>query len=574
MGIFIVLTGRTANSRAEALKNTFSPAGFELSKDIEHKNFRLLLFGKLTKSAADFHEFENGDFVTHTGSFLFKGRRGIDAIKDYFASFDGARVSWRDVSGHFGLIVLRNDKLYLSNDALDAYALYRNQDGTVYSNSFLAILECEPRRTINTQGCYEFAWSESVFGGKTFINEIERVPANTLVAIDARAAELPQTAPITLGETASGISFEDAVTIHTERLRNLFSTYAANFGDRIRTALSGGYDSRLILALLLESGVDPDLFVFGGANDPDIRVALSVAKGENLKIEHIDKSQFKNPSPEEFAEDIERNFVAFDGWKVTGIFDSGSDLHDRLYRSQSDTVAMNGSVGEIYRNFYYLPNGAFTALDVARTFYARYSPAACTDEFSPREFEEHIARSMQSVLQTDDSRLTRNQVEALYPLFRGRYWSSRDVSINQRFGWMLFPFLEGEIVQDTPEIPIRFKDNGRLESAIIAKINPKLAAYPSVYGHGFDKPPSIRHRITSMTSTHRPIWLRRRMYRLRTRRPDNRPFYLHDSYLGKAFDLEFPYMRKFFHLDKIYDSQVYNRIATMEFIFQKYSVSG
>lgn len=573
MGIFIVLTGQDMNARAKTLKTHYTTAGFEPFKDIKHRNFRFLQYRKLNKSPANFHVFDNDDFITHTGSFLYKDRCGDEAIKDYFSSFDGSRVSWRDARGHFALIVQRDDTLFVSNDALDAYAIYRNKDGTVYSNSFLAVLECQPRRTINVQGCYEFAWNESVFGGKTFINEIERVPANTLVRFGERTTELAQSPPITIGAATNyGASFEDTVTEHSGRLRSLFSTYAANFGDRIRTALSGGYDSRLILALLLDAGVDPDIFVFGNDDDPDAQVALTIAKGENLHIEHIDKSRFVIPPPDAFAENVEKDFAAFDGWKFSGIFDNGSDLHDRLHRSESDKVVMNGSVGEIYRNFYYLPDRPHTYKDVARAFYARYSPSACTDEFSARAFETGLVEAMRTALRIDGDRLNRNQVEALYPLFRGRYWTSRDVAINQRFGWTLFPFLEGSIIQDTSEIPLGFKNNGRFEAAIINTIHPKLAAYPSVYRHGFHEPPSASHRISTMTSMHRPIWLRRNMYRLRTRRPESRPFYLSDAYLKHSFDLQFPYMGKYFHLENVFSSNVYNRIATMEFLFQKYNV--
>jgi hypothetical protein len=572
MGIFVVLTGQDANARAERLKNKFPPAGFAIFKDFAHQNFRYLQFHKINKSASYFHEFDNGDFITHTGSFLYKDRYGDETLRAYFSSFNGQDISWRDVRGHFGLIIRRGGTLHLSNDALDAYALYRNQDQTIYSNSFLAVLECEPRRTVNVQGCYEFAWNEAVFGGKTFINEIERVPENTLVKINERVTEIPQPSPITLGETNNEASFDDIVEVHSERLRGLFSAYAANFGDRIRTALSGGYDARLILALLLESGVDPDLFVFGDDNDPDAQVALNIAKGENLHIEHIDKGKFDVPAPDKFAEDVERNFIIFDGWKVSGLFDSGADLDDRLYRSEADNVVMNGSVGEIYRNFYYLSDRPHNVQHLAQIFYARYSPTACTEEFNASAFESGMVKAMQSTLHATGNPLTRNQVDALYPLFRGRYWTSRDVAINQRFGWMVFPFLEGTIIQDTPEIPIKFKDNGRLEAAIINKIHPKLASYPSVYGHGFHEPPTAKHRLSTLSSMYRPTWLRRNMYRLKTRSPEQRPFYLTDDYLTHTFDIQFPYMQKYFHIDQVFDSAVYNRISTMEYIFQKYNV--
>jgi hypothetical protein len=573
MGIFVVLTGPRANTHVQTLNKTFSVAGFKTVKDIVRDDFRLLLYGKLNQSATNFHAYENGDFVAHTGTFLYGGQIGVPALTDYFDRFDENRINWHDTNGHFGLIISKNKSLYLTNDAIDGYALYRNRDGTIYSNSFLAILECEDRLTINAQGCYEFAWSESVFGGKTFIKEIERVPANTLIKIGRKTEETPQPAPVHISETTDSISFEDAVSEHSQRLEKLFSSYARNFSGRLRTALSGGYDSRLILALLLKAGVTPDIFVFGRDNDPDVRVALAIAQGENIPIEHIDKGAIPTPPPDEYAAIMERSFVALDGWKFAGIFDHGADFQDRLFRSKSDTVMMNGSVGEIYRNFYYLPDRPHTDSEIAQAFYSRYSTVACTEKFSPHDFEESLMEAMRYSLNVDSGQFSRSQVEALYPLFRGRYWTSRDISINQRFGWMLFPFLEPEIVQDTSSLPLQYKKTGRFEAALIQKIHPKLASYPSVYGHGFHEPPSIGHRFSDLTSSTRPIWLRRNMYRLKTRRMEPRPDYLGDEYLGEVFDVSFPILRDYFHIDKIFGSDVYNRVATMEYIFQKYNIS-
>ncbi|MBL4720419.1 MAG: hypothetical protein JKY20_04720 [Alphaproteobacteria bacterium] len=573
MGIFVVLTGPRADAQAKKLDKTFSIAGFKSFKDISHDNYRLLLYGKLNQSPVNFQAFENGDFITHTGTFLYKGDIGTSALSNYYNAFDPNRVSWDDTNGHFGLILSKANTLHLTNDAIDAYAVYRNQDGTVYSNSFLAVLECVDKPRIDTQGCYEYAWSESVFGGKTFVKNIERVPPNTLISISRKIEEIPQPAPIHVSSTTDDISFEDAVTEHSQRLQALFSKYATNFKGRLRTALSGGYDSRLILGHLLDAGVTPDLFVFGRDDDPDVRVALTIAKGENIPIEHIDKGGTPPPPPEEFAETVERNFIAFDGWKFSGIFDHGADLSDRLFRSQSNTVMMNGSVGEIYRNFYYLPDKTHTDRDIAQAFYARYSPAACTSKFLVRDFEDGLMEAMRSSLQVASGEFSRSQVEALYPLFRGRYWSSRDISINQRFGWMLFPFLEPDIVQDTPNIPLRYKNSGRFEAALIHKIHPRLAAYPSVYGHGFHEPPSLGHRFSDLTSSHRPMWLRKNMYRLKTRHPEPRPIYLTDAYLKNIFDVKFPIMKDYFHINKIFSSEVFNRISTMEYIFQKYNIN-
>jgi hypothetical protein len=51
---------------------------------------------------------------------------------------------------------------------------------------------------------------------------------------------------------------------------------AASFGDRVTCALSGGYDSRLILALLRRHGVSPRVYVYGPPGDKDVELARTI----------------------------------------------------------------------------------------------------------------------------------------------------------------------------------------------------------------------------------------------------------------------------------------------------------
>ena len=68
--------------------------------------------------------------------------------------------------------------------------------------------------------------------------------------------------------------------------------------------------------------------------------------------------------------------------------------------------------------------------------------------------------AMREAIGADSDRLTRAQVEQIYPRFRGRFWTGHDASNNQRFGPMFFPYLEHAAISNTAKIPIRFKDLG------------------------------------------------------------------------------------------------------------------
>ncbi len=97
-----------------------------------------------------------------------------------------------------------------------------------------------------------------------------------------------------------------------------------------------------MLSLLIDAGVTPQLYVYGEDYSPDVVVAKSIAKGEGLKIHHVDKSSHEKPSPEKYAEIINDNYYGLDSYPFEGIYDFGGNLETRRERSQNNTMVLNG----------------------------------------------------------------------------------------------------------------------------------------------------------------------------------------------------------------------------------------
>ena len=104
---------------------------------------------------------------------------------------------------------------------------------------------------------------------------------------------------------------------------------------------------------------------------------------------------------------------------------------------------------------------------------------------------------------------------------------------------------------------------------MIRGVNPELAAFNSIYGFPFSAPPPLAYRLKTAESIHRPPWLRRLTYRLK-REPSVRPQFLGDDHLGTVLDIDTPYMRHLFRLDRVGDPSVFNRIMTIEYLCQKF----
>jgi hypothetical protein len=137
--------------------------------------------------------------------------------------------------------------------------------------------------------------------------------------------------------------------------------------------------------------------------------------------------------------------------------------------------------------------------------------------------------------------------------------------------WSNFtPPLTANIVPEANSAPIRFKNYGKLEAAMIRMISPSLASYESAYGHNFEGAPPLRRKFQDLSTMLRPPELRKYTYRLHKRTRDSWPYFLGPDYIETILPDGFPFMNRFFHVDRIADSEQFSRICTLEFLFRRF----
>jgi asparagine synthase (glutamine-hydrolysing) len=570
---FILCRGHNAVDISRKLRGRIDPLGLTFAPLIDKAEFMLLGRVGERPGSTGFWRAPDGGWILCTGLFSFRSKSGATALQHYYRDFDPSSPDLGQTRGQFTLVIGKAETTHLLSDTLGTNKIFHDTDLTLFSNLFIAVAEGLEAPNLDVQGCYEYVWNGVPFGERSFFRELRSLAAGHMMVIPPGGAPALRALPapqLVEKVATSGGTRASAVSRQIDRLTTLMAETRDAFGDQINLLFSGGYDSRLLLALLLDAGMRPRLTVYGRPGDLDREIAQQVAEGENLEFNPVDKSAFETPPPEAYRDTLLANYVAFDGWKVTGLFDSGIDRLDRQNQSADGGAKMNGSLGEIHRNFFYLPDRPFKAREIVWCFHARYDPRAMTDKFESAAHEETIAAAMIEAVGTDSPHFTRKQVELVYPLFRGRYWTARDVPLNQGFGAYLTPFMEPSVIQGTPDWPISWKSHGIIEAEIIAGLSPRLASYPSVYGRPFTEPPSWRTRLRALTTYHRPLILRRLSYRLQQRGPGSLPRHLSASHLASVMDSGFPYMSALFKPENVHDEDAFNRIATLEFLCQRY----
>jgi asparagine synthase (glutamine-hydrolysing) len=437
---------------------------------------------KLLARQTTLHKRDDANFCLYAGTLFYRGATGAAASRQLFDDLVARSVRYDELFGSFCVIACLDGALGYFTDPAGTYCVWHNGEGTPISNSFPAVADAIPRPTVDPQGVYEYVFLEATFGGRTVFQEVSRHSSNVAVPVATRPWRgNPWRPEIKVDDKATE---DDLCRDILAVLRRQFETVVACFGSNIDTALSGGYDSRLVLAGLLSAGIVPRLHVYGGENDEDVRIAKGIYDGEKLQLRHVDKSRMA-VDMDRFPEQVRKNALLFEGNPADGIFDPGTDLESRCDRGAGGALMLNGGGGEIFRNFHYLPDRRFTVRELIWSFYSQYDPKACTPRFVPAEFEDNLARTMKIEIGIERNTLDRGKVERLYPYYRCKYWMGRNNSVNNKIGFALTPFITQSLIERALRLPLRQKNTGRFEARLIREINPRLAAYPSAYGHSF-----------------------------------------------------------------------------------------
>jgi asparagine synthase (glutamine-hydrolysing) len=111
---------------------------------------------------------------------------------------------------------------------------------------------------------------------------------------------------------------------------------------------------------------------------------------------------------------------------------------------------------------------------------------------------------------------------------------------------------------------------------MIRSADPSLARHGSNYGYSFAGDAPLAARIGDYAAYLRPPWLRRLSFRLKSylelRQP--RSELLSKPYLERVIDVSFPFMSRYFDINKVISELHFARICTLEYLFSRVSTNS
>lgn len=478
--------------------------GFSLSRSLVLGNWNVQAFDN-PRGRSNLHFHESGRITAIAlGPIWHERRFGSDAL---LALADRLREQgplalaptsiFNALSGAFALIVSDGQTVQVMTDRLGTIKLFRDESLETLSTSFLSVAEAQPRLNLNRQAAREYILIEASHSQETPFRQIAALGPGARLDID-NGTTRQVWRPIREEIAAPYQSLGQALDEVEGDLLEQFQRIASAFGTA-SVALSGGFDSRLVYALCERSRLPASLFVYGPAGSSDVHIATQIAEAEGVSIRAIDKQiegeRFGPLTPESLEEAID----FFDGTPIDGALDRGIDRSTRIEQGQYGGVILNGGGGEIFRNFFHLRDRSHSFNEVCEAFYSQFPREAFIDKGDQGEFYDRLKGAMKMAIAHDGKQASRTDVELIYPLFRCGWWMNRNNSIANRLSPFLTPLVTPSLIEKAARIPVSWKNSGRFQAALINRISPSLARYPSSYGFSFSEGPGFKSRIDELS---------------------------------------------------------------------------
>ena len=570
-GFFLVCAGPHENRQDEVarLQVAFAELGFAAPEIVKAEEYVFAAYPKFQSRSAGLKRYPNGDYAFVCGTCLFEGVGLAPAALLYNAAPTHSALS-EEFMGHYASVVRKNGRTEIKLDGFGGYHIFYNLEARIVSSSFYAICSVLPSLTLSQQGACEYVFNGVVSGDETLFTEVKLAPIHARIVVGSQALEVVRPR-LRVSRTYTSATRDASLRDSIALLDRYFGAVARSFGDRVRCALSGGYDSRLILACLRRHGVKPSVYVYGRAREKDVEIAQEIARAEGFPLDVIDKDDRPVIPPSEFAETARRNFLATDGYGYAGIFHNGAETEESARRVFGDTIAINGGGGEIFRNFFYLLDRGYMIREMLWSFYSRFDPATCTAAFDSESYYRSLERKVMNLLGSEERWLPRPTVEWLYHSFRCRAWDGKVDTIAGWYGFTAMPYLERSITRHASALPLDWKNHGAYEAQLIRRIDSRLAGYRSAYGHDFSRSPPPSRRLSDYWTYLRPPWLRRYTYRLRHfRRAGDWPDYLGPAYREAVLPGGAMMLSRLLRIEKVADHAQFARILSLEYALREF----
>lgn len=497
----IVITN-SENYYKEALRLSTNAGFHKFNKYISMNSLFLAVYKKKLVKNENFYQAPEGDFVCSVGTLIHKeGKFGINALNRIYDDFDEDIPKLRErLLGTYAICIRKFNRLFVFTDKYEIFALYyfAIENEWFISNSLSIIAEIIDNKEINEFGLIQECFHGGCVGNDTVMNNVYRLLGIECIEIDLKSSCLKfKNVPYTKGKNYSAcnnLRIQDMVDYYSELVREKFSLVKKIFNNEVRIHVTGGLDSRTVLAGFMSVdckpsityGIEGKIFLFTGYEDLKIHklIANKMDLDTYLMNWKWSNSFIKNSKDEDLYTRYGFNyrfygfnkncFIEYENlhkfaplFLEAGYFGENLRLREWAAENISTTFTIDEFIENYQINSQLLNNITYIAVDDYK-------------EYLKQKFRKYS--NIYNIPQSGEGVFHINQFDELRQLL-ARHSDSYVVNFLNEFTYSISMFSTTELYEYPFSIPAYFRKNAKFQLLLIKNLFPTLLEIP-LFSHG------------------------------------------------------------------------------------------
>ena len=358
--------------------------------------------------------------------------------------------------------------------------------GTILSSSSLLLAALEEAH-LDPVACHEFISTGIIYEDRSCYREVRKLgPAGVFrfgpggARATQRYWQISEVAPESLGGDAAVDGLWESVTRAVRRVQTLYPNPVCD--------LTGGYDSRSLVAAFVGAGVRCTTVVSGPPESADVVISRSLA--QMLGLPHL----HNEPRQQISFDELQKSLALTDGEYDLVEYAQIRENHCRL--APRFEISINGSFGEVARGYWWellLPRlGARGPLDARKVARLRYGAQPFDASIFPPADRLDVVAHFAGVIERTNAGLAgfpnTFQMDHAYLMMRMQRWQGRIASSTNQIWPCLSPFLFRSVLETMLRTRALLRWRSLLVRKMLARFQPEMAAYP--LEHGFPAEPT------------------------------------------------------------------------------------
>lgn len=397
----------------------------------------------------------------------------------------GATRLARELEGFFVIVLgdsQTRDIFVLTDLVGSCHGFYRQCKNALALSGSSLLLASLDKFHLDSNACQEFLALGCIYEDRSLFTEVRKLaPASVyrfqqggLQAVE-RYWRISQLHLESRHGPAAAQALWESLTGAAKRIQDLFARPVCD--------LTGGYDSRALVAAFYQAGLRFSTVVSGPAESRDVVVSRGLARMAGLPHLHMP------PPTETSLDELRQALCVTDGEYDLVEYARIQRIHQTL--AQQFDGSLNGSFGEVARGFWWEvlapETGARRPLDSRRVARKRYVAQPFDASLFPPETRIDMVSHMAGVINRAVADLTHlpntAQMDQVYLLVRMQRWQGRIASSTNQIWPCLSPFILRPVLEVMLETQARFRRRSLLVRMMLATMAPRWAEFPLEHGY-------------------------------------------------------------------------------------------